>query len=159
MIEFQNSIRIDRPVPEVFAFLANLENLPTWNYHVLEVTKISGGPVGVGAVYHQVRASDEQDLVIAELDPNQRLVISTLYPFTPSLEMTITVQDANSATLVLDAWRLDTGLIPPLEQLGADRIKSQAAQTLKKLKEVLEEGAVVLQDGQLEQRGNEQIKQ
>ncbi len=152
MIEFENTIRIDRPVAEVFAFLANLENLPKWNYYILEVTKISGGPVRRGTMYHQVRASDEQDLVIAELEPDQKLVIKTLYPFTLGLEITIRVQNANSSTLVADAWRLDTGLIAPLEQLGADRIKLQAAQNLKKLKEVLEQGAVLLQDGRLEQR-------
>ncbi len=152
MIEFENTIRIDRPVPEVFAFLANPENLPKWNYYILEVRKISSGPVGVGAVYHQITAGDEQDLVIAELDPNRKLVVRTLYPFTIGLEMTITVQDANPATLVVDAWRLETGLIVPLEQLGAARIKSAAAETLTRLKEILEQGAVVLQDGRLEQR-------
>ncbi len=151
MIEFENTIQIDRPVTEVFAFLADLENLPTWNYYILEVRKISSGPVGVGTMYQQVRASDEQDLVIAELHPDQKLVVQTLYPPTLGLEMTITVQDANPATLVRDAWRLDTGLVAPLEQLGAGRIKSEAAENLARLKEVLEQSAVILLNRRLAQ--------
>ncbi len=44
MLEFENTIRIDRPIAEVFAFLSDLENIPKWNYYVLEVTKLSNGP-------------------------------------------------------------------------------------------------------------------
>jgi hypothetical protein len=62
MLEFENTIRIDRPVDEVFAFLSDFENIPKWNYYVLEVRQLSDNPVGVGTTYHQVRKTDEQDL-------------------------------------------------------------------------------------------------
>ena len=41
MLEFENTIRIDRPVGEVFAFLSDFENIPKWNYYVLEVQHAS----------------------------------------------------------------------------------------------------------------------
>ena len=44
MIEFETMIRINRPIAEVFAFLSDFENIPKWNYYVLEVRKLSRGP-------------------------------------------------------------------------------------------------------------------
>ncbi len=60
MLEFENTIRIDRPIGEVFAFLSDLENVPKWNYYVVEVTKLSNGPIGIGTIYHQVRKRETQ---------------------------------------------------------------------------------------------------
>jgi uncharacterized membrane protein len=37
VLEFENTILIDRPTDEVFAFLSDFENIPKWNYYVLEV--------------------------------------------------------------------------------------------------------------------------
>ena len=149
MIEFENTIRIDRPIAEVFAFLSDLENIPKWNYYVLTVTKISDGPIGIGTMYHQVRKTDEQDLRITELDQNHTLVVKTTPHSSPSLEMRFTLSEEGNTTSIRDEWRLGTGLPGPLERLGAGKIKSAAAENLTKLKELLEEGQAVLQDGRL----------
>jgi uncharacterized membrane protein len=37
VLEFENTIHIDRPVNEVFELLSDFENIPKWNYYVLEV--------------------------------------------------------------------------------------------------------------------------
>jgi len=147
MIEFNNTIRINRPIAEVFAFLCDLENLPKWNYYVLKVTKLSDGPIGIGSVYHQIRKTDEQDLRITELDHNLKIMVRTLPQSSPRLEMTLTFQDEGNVTLVRDKWRLDSELPSPIEWLGSRRIKSAVAENLLKLKDLLEEGRVVLQDG------------
>jgi uncharacterized membrane protein len=147
MIEFDNTIRINRPIAEVFAFLSDLENLPKWNYYVLKVTKLSNGSIGIGSVYHQIRKTDEQDLRIAELDRNHRIMVKTLPPSSPNLEMILTLEEDENATLIRDEWRLDSGLPAPIEWLGSGRIKSEVAENLTKLKDLLEEGRVVLQDG------------
>ena len=149
MIELENTIRINRPVDEVFAFLSDLENIPKWNYYVLEVRKLSNGPVGIGTVYHQVRKTDEQDLRITELDRNRKIVVKTLPRSFPSLEMTLSLREEGNATRVRDEWRLDSGWPAPVEWLGAGRIKAAVAGNLTKLKELLEEGRTVLQDGRL----------
>jgi carbon monoxide dehydrogenase subunit G len=149
MLEFENTIRVDRPIAEVFAFLSDLENIPKWNYYVLEVTKLSNGPIGVGTIYHQVRKTDEQDLRITELDQNHKMVVNTLPPSSLSLEMTLTLYDEGNTTRIRDGWRLDSGWPAPLEWFGTGRIKSAVAENLTKLKELLEEGQVILQDGRL----------
>jgi polyketide cyclase/dehydrase/lipid transport protein len=53
---FENTVLIARPIEDVFAFLSDLENIPKWNYAIVETRKISEGPVGVGTTYHQVRS-------------------------------------------------------------------------------------------------------
>ena len=42
---------IDRPIDEVFAFLADGENDPKFSSRVLEIAKTTDGPPGVGTVY------------------------------------------------------------------------------------------------------------
>jgi uncharacterized protein YndB with AHSA1/START domain len=48
---FDASVVIDRPIEEVFAFLANGENDPKFSPRVLEISKTTDGPPGVGTVY------------------------------------------------------------------------------------------------------------
>jgi uncharacterized membrane protein len=45
MQTFQNTVTIHRPADEVFAFLADFENIPIWNYAIEETSKTSAGPV------------------------------------------------------------------------------------------------------------------
>jgi uncharacterized protein YndB with AHSA1/START domain len=147
MLEFENTITIDRPVSEVFEFVADPENFPRWNYYVLTVKKLSTGPIGVGAAYHQVRKTDQQDFRITEFVPNRRMVLKTSPHSTPQLEMQFTFSEQAGATRLLDEWKLDTGLPAPLEWLGTGRVRSAVAENLARLKQLLEEGQVVLQDG------------
>jgi carbon monoxide dehydrogenase subunit G len=147
MLKFENSIRIQRPIAEVFTFLSDFENLPKWNYYVLKVSKRSTGPIGIGTTYHQVRKTDEQDFRIIELEQNHVVAIKTLPQSSPALEMRFTLYNEGGATLIRDEWTLDTGQPALLERLAAGKIKSAVAENLAKLKELLEEGRVILQDG------------
>jgi uncharacterized membrane protein len=38
-VNFGNTVTIQRPCTEVFAFLADLENLPRWNYAISRTSK------------------------------------------------------------------------------------------------------------------------
>jgi uncharacterized protein YndB with AHSA1/START domain len=48
---FEASVVINRPIEEVFAFLADGENDPKFSPRVLEIAKTTEGPPGVGTVY------------------------------------------------------------------------------------------------------------
>jgi uncharacterized protein YndB with AHSA1/START domain len=48
---FETTVVIDRPIEEVFAFLADGENDPKFSPRVLEIAKTTEGPPGVGTVY------------------------------------------------------------------------------------------------------------
>lgn len=56
MATFENVVIITRPIEDVFALLSDLENIPRWNYAIIETRKVSEGPIGVVATYHQVRS-------------------------------------------------------------------------------------------------------
>jgi len=49
--QFEATIEIDRPVEEVFAFLADGENDPKFSPRVQKIAKTTDGPTAVGTVY------------------------------------------------------------------------------------------------------------
>ena len=51
MAGFTATVTIDKPIDEVFAFLADGENDPKFSPRVLEIRKTTDGPPGVGTVY------------------------------------------------------------------------------------------------------------
>jgi len=48
---FGATVTIDRPIEEVFAFLADGENDPKFSPRVQKIEKVTDGPVGVGTIY------------------------------------------------------------------------------------------------------------
>jgi uncharacterized membrane protein len=147
VLEFENTIAIERPIDEVFAFLSDFENIPKWNYYVLEVRQLSESPIGIGTTYHQLRKSDQQDFRIIEFEANHRVAVKTLPQSSPSFERRFTLYEEGDTTRIRDQWKLDTGRPALLERLARGRVKSAVSENLSKLKELLQEGRVVLQDG------------
>jgi carbon monoxide dehydrogenase subunit G len=147
VLEFENTIAIDRPIDEVFAFLSDFENIPKWNYYVLEVRQLSESPIGIGTTYHQVRKSDQQDFRIIEFEANNTVAVKTPPQSSPSFERRFTLYEEGETTRIRDQWKLDTGRPALLERLARGRVKSAVSENLSKLKELLQERRVVLQDG------------
>jgi carbon monoxide dehydrogenase subunit G len=48
---FEGTTTIDRPIEQVFAFLADGENDPKFSPRVIEIAKRTDGPPGVGTIY------------------------------------------------------------------------------------------------------------
>jgi carbon monoxide dehydrogenase subunit G len=147
VLEFENTIPIERPIDEVFAFLSDFENIPKWNYYVLEVRQLSESPIGIGTTYHQVRKSDQQDFRIIEFEANNTVAVKTLPQSSPSFERRFTLYEEGETTRIRDQWKLDTGRPALLEWLARGRVKSAVSENLTKLKELLQDRRVVLQDG------------
>jgi uncharacterized membrane protein len=147
VLEFENTIAIERPIDEVFAFLSDFENIPKWNYYVREVRQLSESPIGIGTTYHQLRKSDQQDFRIIEFEPNHTVAVKTVPQSSPSFERRFTLYEEGDTTRIRDQWKLDTGRPALLERLARGRVKSAVSENLSKLKELLQEGRVVLQDG------------
>jgi hypothetical protein len=55
MQRFQNTVTIAQPVGDVFAFLADLRNIPRLNYAIARTVPTSPDPAGAGATYRQTR--------------------------------------------------------------------------------------------------------
>jgi hypothetical protein len=117
------------------------------SYYVLEVRQLSESPLGIGTTYHQVRKSDEQDFRMIEFEPNHSVAVNALPHSSPIFERRFTLYEEGDTTRIRDEWKLDTGRPAVLERLARGRVKAAVAENLAKLKELLEEGRVVLQDG------------
>jgi len=148
-MQFTNSVVIARPVSEVFAFVSNFENMPRWNYFVVETTNESAPDQGVATTYRQQRKTDAQRYVVTEYEADRRVAVRTVPP-SADLEMRFSFESAGSSTRLTDEWQLHTGLPGWLEGISAGRVSSAVRQNLAKLKELLETGRVRLQDGRLE---------
>jgi hypothetical protein len=79
MAQMHQSVDIARPLPQV---VANPVNDALWDSNLVEVTKISPGPPGVGSRFRsKVRfAGREFELVreITEYEPNRRPAVKTI---------------------------------------------------------------------------------
>jgi len=52
MIDTSNSVTINRPVEEVFAYVTDTSNDPAWHTDILEARKTSEEPIGMGTKWH-----------------------------------------------------------------------------------------------------------
>ena len=154
-MKFQNVIKIQTSVTEVFNFVANAENVPKWNYFVTEVRQVSNGPIGVGTTYHQTRKTDEQDYQVTHYEPDHRVAWKSLQKSGLQFERTMQLESDNDSTKLIDTLNLTLSnpLLNILASLfGFLTIRStQAAvmENLGKLKELLETGTTQLQDGRV----------
>jgi hypothetical protein len=147
LVRFENRMFIDKPIGEVFAFLADFRNVPLWNYHVRSVEKQSEGPIGVGTRFRQARRSDEQRFTITEFEPPRIISVRTDPDSMPAFEMRYRLCPEGDGTALSDAWELDTVKHRLLARLLGRRAAREAAINLYRLKELLEMGATTLQDG------------
>jgi uncharacterized protein YndB with AHSA1/START domain len=54
MITFDIETHIERPVGEVFAYVTDPEQLPTWQTNTVSVAREDAGPIGVGSRLREV---------------------------------------------------------------------------------------------------------
>jgi uncharacterized protein YndB with AHSA1/START domain len=141
-MKFTNTITIERPPTTVFAYLANLENLPQWNYALAETRQLTPGSPGVGTRYRQTRTIPvhaEESLEITELTPNHKLTIQGTLNSLPAV-LSYTLNATDGATTLTNT--IDIHPPRPLNLLGPialSRIKSAVAANLAALKQLLEQ--------------------
>jgi uncharacterized protein YndB with AHSA1/START domain len=143
-MRFENTITIERSPGDVFAYLADFENVPTWNHAIVETRKVSDGPVGVGARYRQVRSlprPSEESFEVTEFEPDARLSVEgTFGPF-PG-RMGYLLEPIAGGTRVSNVVELQpTGALRLVGGLATSRLRSAVGANLGKLKELLETGS------------------
>jgi carbon monoxide dehydrogenase subunit G len=74
---FEGTAHVDRPIEEVFAFLADGENDPKFSPRVIEIGKTSEGPPGVGTIYastvKDAGMTTKREFKLTEFDPPTRI--------------------------------------------------------------------------------------
>jgi carbon monoxide dehydrogenase subunit G len=144
MAAFQNTVTIRRAIEDVFAFLADFENVPSWNYAIVETKKTSPGPVGVGTTYRQIRSipdRSEEGFKVTAFEPTSHLEVhGDIGPFIATIRYLLTpAGDGTRLTNVVDL-KPSSGVGRLLAALAASRVKASVADNLKTLKRVLETG-------------------
>jgi uncharacterized protein YndB with AHSA1/START domain len=138
---FESTVMIRRPIADVFAFLANFENLPRWNYAIADTRKISEGSVGVGTIYQQVRSvpsrSKERFEGTAHNPPRQLEVQGQLGPFPSRLAYALdAIVEGTRITNTVELELRGPGRL--LGRVAVPRVRDAVATNLQKLKELLE---------------------
>src|SRR6266702_11904 len=96
MVKFETATHINRPLAEVFKYMADPTKLPEWNSIVEEATA-SETPIRVGTTVQQrarfLGRKIESIFEVIELEPNKRFVQKTDKPF--SFKLTNTFDPEN----------------------------------------------------------------
>ena len=90
VVDASDSILIERPVEEVFAYVTDVTNDPAWHTDVLDARKMTEGPPGVGTVWHaKFKPSmgiSEGDMEVVTFEPNRKQVMrGDVGPMHPTL--------------------------------------------------------------------------
>jgi uncharacterized protein YndB with AHSA1/START domain len=144
MVSLEVSVVINRPIDEVFAYLADEENNLTWRSGTVEAKKTSVGPVGVGTIYRVTNITMgrrfEGQAEVIEYEPNRHYATRNRSGL--PVETKRTFEPVDGGTRVTFTVKADlTGVFrsaePLFENIGRRRLESDVAD----LKDLLEHGA------------------
>lgn len=141
-MKVKHTLIIQRPLDEVFAFVANLENETRWQPEIQSVTL--EGPLQQGSTFREVRTTwgrhYEWHFRITEFDPPHRITIATItgtMPYQGSRLFTA----VPGGTQVTEAGELQTsGWLRLFDPLLARLAYKPLATAYHNLKKLLEEG-------------------
>ncbi len=106
MIEVTSKITIDRPAEEVFAFLADAENNPTWQHGMQRCQWTSTPPIRDGSTYTQqarmLGKTITSTFEVIDFAPGRRITIRTIESTFP-IEVTRSVEPAGAGACVAHA--------------------------------------------------------
>ena len=142
-VRLEHSLVIHRPVAEVFAFVADPDNLPRWQSGVVDVEKLSGDG-GVGSCHREVRSvlgkRFEQVLEVTALIPDRRLDLEVVEgPMHLSVEHAF--EPAGDGTRITVVGHGEPGKLFSLAgPLVARAVKKQSQSDFARLRQVLESG-------------------
>jgi hypothetical protein len=140
-MELSNTITIERSPHDVFVFVSDMENVPKWNYAIVETRRISDGRVRVGTTYRQVRSlpsRSEETLQVIELDPDRRFAVhGGLGPFEGTL--TYEFEEIGGSTRLTNRADLEArGIMKLAAPIVSGRVREAFAANLGTLKQLLE---------------------
>jgi uncharacterized protein YndB with AHSA1/START domain len=141
VIRFSNTIEIARSPAEVFAYLADLEHTPEWNWAITSTRKLSPGRVAVGSRYRQTRSVPRpavETLEVTRLDPDRTIeVVGDLASF-PGHATYELFPGPRGTTLTNSVELEPPGPIGLLCSLFTSRVQASVAANLGVLRAVLE---------------------
>jgi uncharacterized protein YndB with AHSA1/START domain len=145
MRRVEAGITIAAPPEEVFAFVADLGNLPRWQSGIVSAKRTSPDPVGVGSTARVVRDMAGQsltvDLTITDFEPGRRLALASQASGV-SVTATLEMEPNDDATVVRSGIEIKAGSVfmAPLEGVIANAAGGELASGLERLRDAVEGG-------------------
>ncbi len=144
MFKYEKSVFINRPLQDVFDFVANLENDPKWQASIVSVKQTSDGPVGAGSTfrYHTkyLGRKSETEIQLTSFDPPNGASVKVLsgpVPFGNTYKFK--AQD-DGTLLTFMGWAEIGGFFKIAEGLAGKQIEKKMEADAAALKKVLEAG-------------------
>ena len=143
MIAFETSIGVERPLEEVFAYVSDPGNFPSWNSAVRDVRPTSAGSNGPGSTYTMKRqlptgVATNQLEIVAREQPYEFAIRTTAGP-TPFLYRYRFGVENGETIVRLDAQVELGGIAAVIPQLARAAVKRGVDDNLATLKLILEE--------------------
>ncbi len=140
MIDETHTVTINRPVNEVFDFVADPSNEPDWHYDVKEVVRPENGPYHLGETFQWVikfGSTNTYAVEITGLEPNRFIELTAREGPVPTV-LTHTFQPDGDRTRYTRRVRFETkGLLRVLAPL-MKRLNNPNRRWAENLKELLE---------------------
>jgi hypothetical protein len=146
MINIEKSIIIHRSIEEVFTYVSDLTHSAIWQSGLVEVRKLSEGPVGIGTRYAFVRSfmgkKMEASNKIKVFVPNTKVAFKTTSGPIP-LEASYLFESTGRVTKLTSTIEMHPGgFIRLAEPLISASLQREVEAALSKLKGLLESQAV-----------------
>jgi uncharacterized membrane protein len=146
MVRVEESVTIDRPVEEVFAYLADIEKQPQWVSSLLESTKNSDEPTGEGTKYRQRakilgRRFESTNEITAYQPPHVYEFQATSGPMHVRMRFTL-ISDGLETRVLQVAEGESGGFFRLADPIIARTLRKQLQADLETLKTMLESGVM-----------------
>jgi uncharacterized membrane protein len=149
MILLNNRVVINTSISNVYGFIRDFKNIPLWNYYVKKVESITDKREQ-DFLYHQIRRKDDQIFEVVESLPMKKIVIKTVGSNNIKFIRCFSFLDDGAGNCLLDdIFEIDSGHPDFIQQLFKNNMNRAVKGNLMKLKELLEKGYTVLQDGRI----------
>jgi carbon monoxide dehydrogenase subunit G len=144
MITLELGTLIDRPMKDVFAFVADPNNMPQWNSAVVSIQQVTPGAVGFGTRFKTtgeiLGRRVDGEMQVTAYEPESRCGFQ-MNAGPMQVNIALTLKSAGTGTsLSLDAQGNPAGVLKLAEGVLAGQVKAMMERNLARLKAVLEKG-------------------
>ena len=145
MVRVEESVTINRPIEEVFAYASNIERQPEWVAPLSESRKTTSGPTRVGTTYQQVakflgRRIEMECEITAYEPPAVYAFRAKNGPMNMEMRFTLTSEGAQTTRVTQVVEGESGGVFKLADPIMARTMKKQFAADLETLKTSLESG-------------------
>ena len=141
MIQHEVSIHLNRPVEQVFAFLADTSKLASWQSNLIKNELLTQGPLRTGSRFREVRLINGKESEIqgeiTVLENNKRLETKTVTK--PEARVSYLLDPERGGTrLKYNIVIVTSGPMRLLEPVIASAMNKESASDFETLKQILE---------------------